>query len=94
MRSIGSSWATARKRCGRSSESTTRQALRRAVDQVTSVGAKVLGVLLNRVDMDRHAYYYGQHYGEYYRSYYAAQQEGPGREPPSRTKPGPPARRA
>jgi succinoglycan biosynthesis transport protein ExoP len=76
-----------------SSESTTRQSLKRAVDQLTGVGAKVLGVILNRVDMDRHSYYYGQHYGEYYRSYYAAPQEAVGREAGPRPKT-PPARRA
>jgi hypothetical protein len=29
-------------------------------------------VVLNRVDLRRNSYYYGQYYGEYYRSYYAA----------------------
>ena len=48
-----------------------RPALHRAIDQITSVGGKVLGVVLNKVDLERNSYYYGQYYGEYYRSYYA-----------------------
>ena len=55
-----------------------RPAIQRAVDQITSVGGKVLGVVLNKVDLERNSYYYGQYYGEYYRSYYA---EGASRQP-------------
>jgi polysaccharide biosynthesis transport protein len=58
-----------------------RQAVNRAVDQIASVGGKVVGVVLNKVDLERNAYYYGQYYGEYYRSYYA---EGASRQPRSR----------
>jgi hypothetical protein len=29
-------------------------------------------VLLNRVDLQRNSFYFGQHYGEYYTSYYGA----------------------
>jgi polysaccharide biosynthesis transport protein len=52
------------------SESSSRPALRRALDQVERVGGKLSGVVLNKVDLQRNAYYYGQHYGEYYRKYY------------------------
>ena len=55
-----------------------RPAIQRAVDQITSVGGKVLGVVLNKVDLERNSYYYSQYYGEYYRSYYA---EGASRQP-------------
>ena len=37
----------------------------------TSVGGKVIGVVLNKVNLERNSYYYSQYYGEYYRSYYA-----------------------
>jgi polysaccharide biosynthesis transport protein len=57
-------------------EESHRPALLRAVDQVQSVGGKIIGVVLNKVDLERNSYYYGQYYGEYYRSYYA---EGAGR---------------
>jgi capsular exopolysaccharide synthesis family protein len=53
-----------------SAESTTRPAILRAVDQIQSVGGRLLGLVLNRVNLERNSYYYGQYYGEYYRSYY------------------------
>jgi Mrp family chromosome partitioning ATPase len=57
-------------------ERTGRPAIVRTIDQLTRVGAKVLGIVLNRVDLERNSYYFGQYYGEYYKSYYA---EGAGR---------------
>jgi succinoglycan biosynthesis transport protein ExoP len=45
--------------------------LQRAIDQITSVGGKIIGVVLNKVNLERNSYYYSQYYGEYYRSYYA-----------------------
>jgi polysaccharide biosynthesis transport protein len=62
-------------------ETSGRPAVNRAVDQILGVGGKIIGVVLNKVDLERNAYYYGQYYGEYYRSYYA---EGAGRQPRSR----------
>jgi hypothetical protein len=50
------------------------------VDQVQGVGGKITGVVLNRVDLRRNSYYYGQYYGEYYRSYYAAPGSGAAQE--------------
>jgi capsular exopolysaccharide synthesis family protein len=52
-------------------ETATRPSVLRAIDQVANVGGKVLGVVLNRVNLERNSYYYSQNYGEYYRSYYA-----------------------
>ena len=60
-------------------ESTTRPSIQRAIDQVQSVGGKLIGVVLNKVNLERNSYYYSQYYGEYYRSYYSADQ-GPRRE--------------
>jgi exopolysaccharide transport family protein len=45
--------------------------IQRAIDQVLGVGGKVIGVVLNKVNLERNSYYYSQYYGEYYRSYYA-----------------------
>jgi succinoglycan biosynthesis transport protein ExoP len=53
------------------SEHCSRPALKRALEQVRSVGGQLVGVVLNKVDLKRNAYYYGQYYGEYYRRYYA-----------------------
>jgi len=52
-------------------EVSSRAHLQRAIDQITSVGGKIIGVVLNKVDLERNSYYYSQYYGEYYRSYYA-----------------------
>ena len=49
-----------------SGDKTPRQALRSVTDQLRSVGAQVIGVVLNRVNMDRHSYYYGRYYSAYY----------------------------
>jgi polysaccharide biosynthesis transport protein len=46
--------------------------VRRAVEQITSVGGRLAGTVLNRVDLERNTYYYGQYYGTYARSYYAS----------------------
>jgi Mrp family chromosome partitioning ATPase len=52
-------------------EVTTKPAVTRAIDQVHSVGGKVIGIVLNKVNLERNSYYYSQYYGEYYRNYYA-----------------------
>ena len=51
-----------------SGDKTPRQALRSVTDQLRSVGASVLGVVLNRVNLGRHSYYYGRYYSPYYGS--------------------------
>jgi succinoglycan biosynthesis transport protein ExoP len=52
-------------------ESTSRQAIHRTIDQIVSVGGRLTGMVLNRVNLERNSYYFNQYYGEYYRSYYA-----------------------
>lgn len=52
-------------------EATSRLSIQRAIDQVQGVGGKLLGVTLNKVNLERNSYYYSQYYGEYYRSYYS-----------------------
>jgi capsular exopolysaccharide synthesis family protein len=64
-----------------SGDKTPRQAVRHVADQLKAVRAAVLGVVLNRVDLHRHSYYYGR----YYSPYYGAEGEG-------QKKPGPEAR--
>jgi capsular exopolysaccharide synthesis family protein len=75
-------------------EAATKPAVIRAVDQVKSVGGKVAGLVLNKVNLERNSYYYSQYYGEYYRSYYAeggARRSG-GETGPRKPPPRPPAR--
>jgi capsular exopolysaccharide synthesis family protein len=55
-----------------SGDKTPRQAVRHVADQLRAVRATVLGVVLNRVDLHRHSYYYGR----YYSAYYGAEGEG------------------
>jgi capsular exopolysaccharide synthesis family protein len=50
-------------------EHCSRPAVEQAVDQVVRVGGKVTGVVLNKVDLSRNAYYYGHYYGDYYKGY-------------------------
>jgi Mrp family chromosome partitioning ATPase len=52
-------------------EATTRPSIHRSIDQLTSVGGRIIGAVLNKVDLKRNSYYYSHYYGEYYRSYYA-----------------------
>jgi polysaccharide biosynthesis transport protein len=49
-----------------SGDKTPRQAVRHVADQLRAVRARVLGVVLNRVDLNRHTYYYGRYYSAYY----------------------------
>ena len=48
---------------------TTKQALRRARDLLAQVNAKVVGVLLNAVDLSSPDYYYYEYQGKYARYY-------------------------
>ncbi|MCG6928012.1 MAG: polysaccharide biosynthesis tyrosine autokinase, partial [Acidobacteria bacterium] len=78
-------------------ESSSKPQVQRAIEQVHHVGSKVVGVVLNKVNLQRNSYYYTQHYGEYYRSYYAegksyGQPAGDERRRPV-TRPSRPARR-
>jgi capsular exopolysaccharide synthesis family protein len=54
------------------SDVTVRGALVRAQRVLESAGGKILGAVLNKVDLQRDGYYYyGCQYGRYYHSYYA-----------------------
>ncbi len=57
-------------------ESTSRPAVQRAVEQVVRVGGRLAGVVLNKVDLERNAYYYAQRYGDYYYNYYSIPSAG------------------
>jgi capsular exopolysaccharide synthesis family protein len=51
-------------------ERTSRHAAQRALDQLEQVQAKFIGAVLNRVDLERNAYYYSQYYRREYSDYY------------------------
>jgi len=52
-------------------EMTSRHAAKRALEQLENAQAKFVGAVLNRVDLQRNAYYYSQYYRREYSQYYA-----------------------
>lgn len=52
------------------SEMTSHPNARRAVEQLKTAQGRVVGAVLNRVDLERNAYYYSQYYRKEYTSYY------------------------
>jgi capsular exopolysaccharide synthesis family protein len=52
-------------------DQTSRQAAREAVHQLQSAHARVIGAVLNRVDLERNPYYYAHYYRKEYAKYYA-----------------------
>ncbi|MGH9348880.1 MAG: GumC family protein [Vicinamibacterales bacterium] len=51
-------------------EMTARQAAQRAIERLQQARARLLGAVLNRVHLDRHAYFYAQYYRREYTTYY------------------------
>jgi capsular exopolysaccharide synthesis family protein len=51
-------------------EMTSRHAAKRALDQLQQAHARFLGAVLNRVELQRHAYYYSHYYRREYTEYY------------------------
>ena len=54
-------------------EMTARHAAQSAIDQLDSANAQMLGAILNRVDVQRNAYYYSNYYQREYLDYYTPQ---------------------
>lgn len=52
------------------SDMTSRAAAEAALQQLSRVRAPIIGAVLNRVELDRHAYYYSQYYSRRYGQYY------------------------
>jgi capsular exopolysaccharide synthesis family protein len=55
-----------------SADKTSRHAARAAVDQLNSANAHIIGSVLNRVDLQRHPYYYSSYYRKEYAKYYVS----------------------
>jgi len=53
-------------------EKTSRHAAKRALDQLDRVKSKILGGVLNRVDLQHNPYYYSHYYRHEYSTYYQA----------------------
>ena len=50
-------------------EMVPRRAVRTTIERIAATGTRVLGVVLNRAQIDRHTYYYRHAYVHYYGSY-------------------------
>ena len=57
-------------------EMVPRSAVRQTLQRVSETGTRVLGVVLNRAQTQRHPYYYGRYYGHYYGHYYGRPEPG------------------
>jgi polysaccharide biosynthesis transport protein len=55
-------------------DQTTRQTAKAAIEQLQSVGARIVGAVLNRADVQRNPYYYSAYYRKEYTRYYAKAQ--------------------
>jgi polysaccharide biosynthesis transport protein len=53
-----------------SSDTTSRHAARQALEQLAQAHARVIGGVLNRVDLQRNPYYYSKYYRKEYSNYY------------------------
>jgi polysaccharide biosynthesis transport protein len=51
-------------------EMVPRGAVKHTLERISDTGARVLGVILNRAQVQKHSYYYGRYYGHYYGHYY------------------------
>jgi polysaccharide biosynthesis transport protein len=51
-------------------EMVPRKAVLHTLERLHDTGARILGVVLNRAQVDKHSYYYSHYYGHYYGEYY------------------------
>ncbi len=51
-------------------EMVPRKAVLHTLERIHDTGARILGVVLNRAQVDKHSYYYSHYYGHYYGRYY------------------------
>jgi capsular exopolysaccharide synthesis family protein len=50
-------------------EMVPRKAVRLTLERIAESGARILGIVLNRAQVEKHSYYYGHYYGHYYGDY-------------------------
>jgi len=58
-------------------EMVPRKAVRHTLERIAEAGARALGIVLNRAQIEKHAYYYGHYYGHYYGDYSHRQSDRP-----------------
>lgn len=57
-------------------EMVPRKAVGHTLERLQASGARVLGIVLNRAQVEKHSYYYGHYYGHYYGRYQQAVEDG------------------
>ncbi len=57
-------------------EMVPRKAVGHTLERVVDAGSRILGVVLNRAQTEKHSYYYSHYYGHYYSRYYGRKDEG------------------
>jgi capsular exopolysaccharide synthesis family protein len=60
-------------------EMVPRKAVLHSLERIHDTGARILGVVLNRAQVDKHSYYYSHYYGHYYGRYYGSTHKPSGR---------------
>jgi capsular exopolysaccharide synthesis family protein len=50
-------------------EMVPRKAVRHTLERISETGVRILGLVLNRAQVEKHSYYYGHYYGHYYGDY-------------------------
>jgi Mrp family chromosome partitioning ATPase len=52
--------------------------VRHTLERIAETGVRVLGIVLNRAQIEKHSYYYSHYYGHYYGDYsHRAKADGP-----------------
>jgi tyrosine-protein kinase Etk/Wzc len=64
-------------------EMVPRKAVLHTLERIHESGARILGVVLNRAQVDKHSYYYSHYYGHYYGEYYGRKTPGRPQRPAS-----------
>jgi succinoglycan biosynthesis transport protein ExoP len=65
-------------------EMVPRKAVLHTLERIHDTGARILGVVLNRAQVDKHSYYYSHYYGHYYGQYYGKAPGKPSGKPSTR----------
>jgi capsular exopolysaccharide synthesis family protein len=66
-------------------EMVPRKAVLHTLERIHETGARILGIVLNRAQVDKHSYYYSHYYGHYYGRHYGSTHK-PGPLRPADTK--------
>jgi capsular exopolysaccharide synthesis family protein len=66
-------------------EMVPRKAVLHTLERIHETGARILGLVLNRAQIEKHAYYYSHYYGHYYGEYYGTGKKAGKKSPGEKT---------